>query len=183
MTKRIVFDIESADIVEENPDSQFATAKLMLFSSGENRHSMVCSEDVLKETASTAFEKPIIFEVSNALGDFGTHSDKTVPAGFIAPNSAEFIRLDDGRLSLSVLGKIWRSYSGKFIEIFKRNNRTNSKLSVEMELKDYEVRSDGLLEMKDFAYTAACILGEFITEASPSANNFFVLFSLSLKQR
>lgn len=178
MTKKVLFEIENADIVDENPDSQFAIADLLLFSSGSNRHEMYCSEEVLKQTAPTAYEKPIIFEYDKRFGDFGTHNEKTtIPAGFIVPDTAEFKRLDDGRLSLHVLGKVWKKYSHEFLSVFKRNKRTNSKLSVEMELTDYEERSDGLIEMKNFIYAAACILGEFITEASPGANIQLLSFS------
>jgi hypothetical protein len=171
LTKHINFEIEKAEIIEENPNSQFATAKLLLFSSGVNRHSLTCSEQVLQDTAPSAYEKPIIFEYDRRFNDFGTHNETTtVPAGFIVPNSAEFIRLEDGRLSLHVLGKIWKKYSGKFLKIFADNQRIESKLSVEMELLDCEERPDGLGEMKNFAYAAACILGDLVTEASPGAN-------------
>lgn len=55
------FEVESAEIIEENPNSQFLTAEVHAFSSGINRHEMECSEDVLRETASTIYEKPILY--------------------------------------------------------------------------------------------------------------------------
>lgn len=166
---KILFEIEDAKIVNENPDSQFATAELTIFSSGPNRHNMVCSEETLKKTAPTCYEKPIIFEIRYG-GDFGTHSDNTVPAGFIVKDSAKFERQEDGRLSLVVLGKIWKMYSGRFIDVFKKLKTSVAKLSVEMELFDSERVNENLVEMKDFVYSAACILGSSVTEASPGAN-------------
>jgi hypothetical protein len=173
---KINFEIESAEIISENSDSQFATARMLLFSSGPNRHDLICSEEVLRKTAPSAYEKPIIFEIGFG-GDFGTHSKKTIPAGFIVKDSAEFERLPDGRLSLFVIGKVWKMYSGKFLDIFKSKGKNTSKLSVEMELFDSEKRPDLLTEMKSFAYSAACILGDMVTEASPSANIQILSFS------
>ena len=63
LTRKINFEIEDAQILDENVNSQFADARLRLFSSKINRHNMVCSEEVLKKTADTAYEKPIIFEI------------------------------------------------------------------------------------------------------------------------
>lgn len=178
MVRKLKFDIEKADLLDDNLNSQFATAKLLVFSSGKNRHGMICSEDLLKETASSIYEKPIIFEINNMVGDFGTHNEnKTMNAGFIVPDSANFIRQDDGRLSLEVEGKIWKNYSGKFLDTFKQNNKTKSKLSVEMDLYEVNELPDGLVEMKSFEYSAACILGDLITEASPGANIQMLSFS------
>jgi hypothetical protein len=38
MNKHLNFEIEDGDIVEENPDSQFATGKVRAFSSAESRN-------------------------------------------------------------------------------------------------------------------------------------------------
>ena len=172
---RINFEIEEAEILSEESDSQFADARLRLFSSGENLHDMTCTPEVLKKTAFTSYLKPIIFEIKN--NDFGNHSDYTIPAGFIVSDSAEFIEQDDGRLALFCNGKIWKRYSGNFLEVFRKNATTKAKLSVEMELLDSEEREDGLLEMLDFAYAAATILGQTVTEASPDANIEMLSFS------
>mgnify|MGYP003429228865 FL=1 len=89
--QKLLFDVESAEMIEEDSNSQFATAKMLLFSSGSNRHSMVCSPEVLREMADTAYEKPIIFEFNTMYRDFGSHNEKTtIPAGFIVPNSGSF---------------------------------------------------------------------------------------------
>jgi len=178
-SRKIVFEVEQADIVDEKQDSQFATAKLRLFSSGKNRNGMFCSEENLIKTADSAYEKPVIFSIDSRFGDFANHDDGNVPAGFIVPGSKQFVRLPDSRLSLEVAAKIWKRYSGKFLETFKSQDKTESKLSVEMELfeSDENSRPDGLVDMLDFAYSAACILGERIVEGSPSAQINILSFS------
>lgn len=178
MVEKISFAIEDAEIIEDLNNSQFATAKLTLFSSGTNRNGFYCSEEVLRNAATSAYEKPIIFEVNETFGDFGSHNPKrTTSAGFIVPQTGEFVRQADGRLSFVVLGKIWKHYSGKFLDIFKFNAKTKSKLSVEMELLGKSKREDGYFEMKNFVYAAACILGDMVTEASKGANIQMLTFS------
>ena len=179
MNKFINFEVESTEIIEENPDSQFATARIQAFSSDKNRHDMYCSEDVLQKTASTIYDKPILYSIDQILDDFYTHTEagKSLIAGFVVPNSAEFIRLPDSRLALSVFAKIWKRYAPKVIELFQRDSSKNKKVSVEMELFDSEEKSDGLIEMMDFAYSGITLLGDFITEASPGANMQMISFS------
>lgn len=170
MNKFINFEVEQAEIIEEKIDSQFATAKVQAFSSDKNRHDMICSEEVLKKTAPSIYNKPILYNIDRIFDDFSSHSDpdKSLIAGFVVPNSSDFIRLDDGRLSLNVLIKIWKRYAPKAMEIFKRD-LGRKKVSVEMELLEAEVREDDIIEMKDFVYSGICLLGDLLTEASPGA--------------
>jgi len=177
LNQKISFEIEKAEILEENEDSQFATARIEAFGSGWNRHSLECSLEILKKTASTIYEKPLIWEYDRKLDDFGTHSERTIPAGFVVKDSAEFIEKEDGRTMLSISAKIWKRYSGKFLEILAKDEG-KKKVSVEMELYEYEEREDGVSEILDFAYTAICILGEYFTEALPGANLEMLTFEL-----
>jgi hypothetical protein len=181
MNKKIYFDIGASKMLDAGNDSQFATAELHVFSSGINRHDMVCSEDVLRKTMATIYEKPIIFMVDFWGKDFGTHDKQTVPAGFIVANSAEIRRMEDNRLGLFVVGKIWKKYSGRFIEIFKERGTKKTGISVEMELLEASERGDGLVEMLDFSYSAACVLGEDVVEASPGANINMIEFAESFQ--
>ena len=169
--KHLLFDIESGEIIEDNQSSQFATVKIFAFNSGWNRHDMYCSLDTLKNTASSIYDKPVIYSFSKLFRDFDSHTDpdKSFIAGFIVRDSAEFIELEDGRTSLSVLAKIWKMYAPQFMQLLKESENHEKKVSVEMELKDYAEMENGE-EMIDFEYSAVCVLGDLITEASPGAH-------------
>ena len=169
--KHLLFDIESGEIIEENESSQFATIKIFAFNSGWNRHDMYCSLDTLKNTAQSIYDKPVIYSFSKLFRDFDSHTDpeKSFIAGFIVRDSAEFIELEDGRTSLSVLAKIWKMYAPQFMQLLKESENHEKKVSVEMELKDYSEMENGE-EMLDFEYSAVCVLGDLITEASPGAH-------------
>ena len=171
VNKHLLFDIESGEIIEDNQSSQFATVKIFAFNSGWNRHDMYCSLDTLKNTASSIYDKPVIYSFSKLFRDFDSHTDpeKSFIAGFIVRDSAEFIELEDGRTSLSVLAKIWKMYAPQFMQLLKESENHEKKVSVEMELKDYSEMENGE-EMLDFEYSAVCVLGDLITEASPGAH-------------
>lgn len=179
--KIIHFDVESAELMEEDPTSRFAWAKIQAFSSGENRHNLICDEDTLERTSKTIYNTPVMYEVRYG-NDFGTHTEpgKSMIAGFVVPNSAEFIRLPDGRLSMTILSRIWKMYAPKAMEIFKRGN--SKKVSVEMELLDSEPMENGWTKMKDFVYTGVQLLGDMVVPASPSAHAVMLSFSDAKKK-
>ena len=191
MDKYLSFEVDKVEIIEkgkvlfgkEEEDSQFATARIQAFASGPNRHDLICSEETLRSTAPTIFYKPLIYFIDEKESDFGSHTtpEKSRPAGFVLPDSAEFIRLIDGRLSLNVIVKIWKKYAPTAMNIFQKSDGRKS-VSVEMQLFDYELDEDGnVLEMKDFSYLGVCILGDAMTEASPGANIQILSFSEEMK--
>lgn len=169
--KHLLFNIESAEVVEENESSQFATIKIFAFSSGWNKHDLYCSVDTLKKTAQSIYDKPVIYSFSKLFRDFDSHTDpeKSLIAGFVVRDSAEFVELEDGRTSLSVLAKIWKIYAPQFMQLLKESDNHEKKVSVEMEVSKYSEIEDGE-EMIDFEYSAVCVLGDLITEASPGAH-------------
>lgn len=174
MTTHIQFSIEDIDLIEEineNSNSQFATARIQAFSSDANRHDLYCSEDTLKQTASSIYDKPILYSIDDGLDDFFTHveASKSLICGFVVADSAEFVRLPDSRLALSVTAKIWKRYAPKVMELFSRDKGTK-KVSVEMELFETAPIDGILTKMVSFAYTGICILGTYVMEASPGAN-------------
>jgi hypothetical protein len=169
--KIISFDIESAEVVEEISDKRFLIAKIQAFSSGPNRHDMVCDEDSLKKTAPTIYDVPIIYNIVKYMQDFGTHTtpENSLICGFVIPKTATFERLEDGRLSLVVLARLSRRYCPDVVSILKREDG-QAKVSVEIELVDFEEKYGELTIMKDWTYLAVCLLGSGIREASPLAH-------------
>jgi len=176
LNKNLIFAVENIEIVEEETNLEsdnryFVSAKIQAFSSDVNRHDMFCSEETLVRTAASIYYKPILYVVDKKTEDFGSHASPEIarPAGVVLHDSAEFERLPDGRLALTVGVKIWKRYASQAIDIFKRDGG-HKKVSVELDLLDYEMQPDGLMEMKDFNYVGVAILGDAITEASPGAH-------------
>ena len=81
--------------------------------------------------------------------DAGSHDPLQVPAGFIPQNtSIEYRVLPDQRVMMSVIGKIWKNYSGRLLDIFKRDNFKKS-VSVEKVVDEIEEKD----EIEEFLYT------------------------------
>ena len=175
--RKLNFDIESAEIIDEPENSQFATAKIRAFSTGTSLHNTTCDEDTLKRMASTIYEKPILYEYNRNFGDFGSHTDKPIISGFVVKDSAQFEQLPDNRLSLNVLARIWKKYSRQFLQVFSETNTDRKSVSVEMEIQDAEELPNGLLNLKSFVFDAICALGSNVREASPGAEMQMLSFS------
>jgi len=176
--KHLNFEVKNFEITDKDPDSQFAYAKIQAFASEKNEHDLICSEKILKKTAPTIFNKPILYTINKVVDDFGSHtaSDKSLICGFVVPESAEFIRLGDNRTALNVTARLWKRYAPKAINILKRDSGYKG-VSVEMDLFESESRDDGLEEMLDFSYSGICLLGDYVKEASPGSHIEMLSFS------
>lgn len=176
MTQKLIFSVENAQMVNENPDSNFAVLSLDFFASGENFHGYV-SEETLMRTAPTIKNCPIVWKYDDRLDDVYTHDKDEVPCGFV-PESSEIKsrKLPDGRTMLSVIAYVWKRYTGELLSIFKRDGGKKP-VSVEMSVYDTQSTPDGLLEFLDYKYEGITVLGSYVTPAIPLANATVLSFS------
>ena len=178
--KKLNFEVYKVEFEDDASEKHFSKARIHAFSSGKNRHNMICDVETLKSTAPSIYEKPILFEVKKKMygdEDFGGHTDEPKIAGFVVPDSAEFKKLDDGRIGLIVLAKIWKHYAPDFMEIVSKKGESNRRVSVEMELLESKKEPNGWTRMINFVYAGIAVLGKTVVEASPGANMQMVSFS------
>lgn len=176
--ERLSFEVENVELTEDqNPDSSFAILSLDFFASGLNKHNMTVSPEVLEKTANTIYNKPVVWKYDSTFNDIGTHDSLEVPAGFVK-EGAEIKRktMDDGRIMLSTIAYVWKKYSGRLLEFFKRDGNIKP-VSVEITVSDSVEREDGLTELKNYVYEAITVLGSIITPAIPGANSSVLQFS------
>lgn len=179
----LVFGVDSAEVIEDNPDSRFITCRIHAFSSGKNYHNLFCSEETLKKTASTIYNMPIVYNLINSGRDFGSHVDvdKSLICGFAIPDTGVFETVvnDNGEevLGFFVDAKIWRIYVPAVSEILeKRDGKVG--ISVEMWLYESHIREDnGVEEMDDFCYFGICLLGSSVKSAIENAELQVLSFS------
>jgi len=178
LTEKLKFAIDNIKFVEDDKESQFATVYIDAFASGDNHHHLRVSEDVLRKTAHTLYEKPLVWMYDDVLDDAGSHDWLEQPCGFLPKDMPmEFRELEDGRIMLSVWGKVWKKYSGKLLEFFKRDSNTKP-VSVEMDVFDMAIdEKSGGGDLLDFAYTAITVLGTFVAPAIPGAKADVVAFA------
>jgi hypothetical protein len=130
--KRLSFTIENAEMVQENPDSNFALLALDFFASGNNLHDMYVSEETLLRTADSIKNCPLVWKYDEVLDVVYTHDPEEVPCGFV-PESSEITtkKLEDGRTMLSAIAYVWKRYTGPLLSFFKRDG-SKKPVSVEM---------------------------------------------------
>lgn len=175
--KILKFNVADAIIEPSSNDKQFATLYVKTFASGISRNMTYIDEEVLRSTAHTILEKPLIWAYDAKRHDASAHESSSVPCGFVpSVNSLQFESTEDGRLMLTVAAKIWKYYSGYLIDFFSRDG-LEKPVSVEIEVLDAEERPDGILNIKDFNYTAISILGTKVRPAIPGAKAVVVNFA------
>lgn len=105
------------------------------------------------------------------------HEDDEIPCGFVPEmnNPIEFVREDDGRLFIVINAYIWTKYSGKLLEIFKRDG---FKKDVSIEMLVVEKDSSGIKpKILEFVIAGITILGEWVNPACPGAKAEIMAFS------
>lgn len=172
--RKINFEINNLLNLGDSEDPKFCNVELSLFSSGDNAHHLYVSEDTLKNCANSAYNIPIVWKYDSWSDDIGGHSPTEVPCGFIFENNnpMRFNVLNDGRVMLVLLGKIWKRYSGKLMSILKRDGGEKA-VSVEMDIDDFDEENK---EIKNFSFNAVTLLGSS-PPAIPDAKALVLSFS------
>lgn len=177
MTEKLSFSIENAEMIDENPNSNFAVMSLDFFASGKNLHDMYVSEETLNRTAPTIKNCPLVWKYDSILDDIGTHDKSELPCGFV-PEQAEITSkvLPDGRTMLSVMAYVWKRYTGEILSFFKRDGGVKP-VSVEMSVFAMKQIADGLTELLDYRFEAITVLGSLVTPAIPLAKASVLSFA------
>jgi len=166
------FAIEDIHLLDEEQvdKSQFSLLRVDAFATGKSLHDTFVTEETLRRTANTILQKPFVFAIDKRFDDLSSHVPEEVAGGFVPHNSRlDFRQLEDGRLMLSCDVLIWKRYSNKLVEYFKRDG---GKKGVSVEVEIFESKEDektGLLELVDYAFQAITGLGDMISPAIPNA--------------
>jgi len=177
LAKKISFSVENAEVISENPNSNFAIASLDFFASGDSLNNTYVSEETLMRTAKTIKNCPLVWKYDEERDDIYTHDRDEVPCGFV-PDSSEVKsrKLPDGRTMLSVIAYVWKRYTGEILNIFKRDGGEKP-VSVEVSVYDVEELPDGRMELLDYKYEGITMLGSLVTPAIPMARANILTFS------
>jgi hypothetical protein len=176
LDRKISFAVDNIALIDEKNDSQFATISIDAFASGDNKHNLIVSEETLRKTAPSIYDKPLVWIYDERFDDIGSHDPYEVPCGFVpSDQEIQFKKLDDGRTMINVVGKIWKRYSGKLLSFFERDDG-NKPVSVEMEVFDIKEDQSGK-ELLDFCFSAITFLGSLVAPAIPGAQGTIISFA------
>lgn len=183
MDKTLKFSVDRMELIDEVNQSQFAKVKIYAFASGENAHDRPVNEDALKRSAYTIYDKPLVWVFDKYSNDIGSHDPKEVPCGFIhrENNPIEFIRLDDGRLMLTIEAMIWKRYSGDILSLFERDG-LEKPVSVEIQIIEEKENEQGQMEIIDLVYLCVTILGSLVKPAIALAKAEILAFSIAKQE-
>jgi hypothetical protein len=179
--KKLSFVVENAELVKENPKSNFSIISLDFFASGPNKHRIYVSRETLLKNADTIKNAPLVWMYDPAKDDAYTHDKGQIPCGFV-PEKAEIVakELPDGRTMLNTIAYCWKRFSGRLLEYFRRDGE--KPISVEMEVFDSKDRDDGFWELLDYKFEAVAILGNLFQPAIPLAHASVLQFSDEYKE-
>lgn len=174
--KKLSFTVEDARLIKEDPNSSFSLVALDFFASGDNLHNLVVADETLMKTADTIKNCPVVWKYDAISQDATTHDSEEVPCG-VVPESAEITsrKLEDGRTMLSTVSYIWKKYSGKILDFFKRDGE--KPISVELTVLDQATNGDGREELLDYKFEAVTVLGNKVTPAIPLAHATVLQFA------
>lgn len=161
-------------------NDEIALVDILLCYHGENRNGSRMSKETMNKAIPTLYGIPIIGEyiyLDDGSQDFGSHggkitiSDKgikfestTIPYGFVtkeAVDNAEWVTVTekDGHTQheyLSLKGcAVWYKRMPEVSSILEKNYGQ----SMEIRINDYSYDDNGIMDITDFTFTGACILG------------------------
>ena len=164
-------------------NKQFALVDILLCYHGRNRNMTSISKEVIEKALPSLYGIPIVGEyytLDDGSKDFGTHGGKiiitddgikyeqtTKPYGFITKEAVEnaswvTITEKDGHTKHEYLklsrNVIWKDRYEEVEKILDENYGE----SMEIAIDSYEYDKDGYCVIKDFTFSAACILGSHL---------------------
>ena len=164
-------------------NKQFALVDILLCYHGRNRNMTSMSKEVIEKALPSLYGIPIVGEyytLDDGSKDFGTHGGKiiitgdgikyeqtTKPYGFITKEAVEnaswvSITEKDGHTKHEYLklcrNVIWKERYEEVEKILDENYGE----SMEIAIDSYEYDKDGYCVIKDFTFSAACILGSHL---------------------
>lgn len=170
--KNIKIEFSSAllDVVERNPS--FDMGKLRVAYTGRNRNNTYISKDAFEKAIPTMFNCPVVANYNRKKEEIGSHDGEfiktkdgetkyvniTEPVGLI-PESAQWnweTVEDDGVLHQYLCTEVVLWKRQEAYEKLKKDGVT--KQSMEIEVTDGEMLDD-YYDIKDFCFTAFCLLG------------------------
>lgn len=176
MNEKLSFTVDDARLIKEDPNSSFSLIALDFFASGDNLHNLYVTESNLLRTANTIKNCPVVWKYDSIHQDAANHSLEEVPCGVI-PESAEIKsrKLSDGRTMLTTVAIVWKKYSGKILDFFKRDGQ--KPISVEMTVLNSGENDKGQNELFDYKFEAVTVLSNLITPAIPLAHATVLQFA------
>ena len=156
--------------------SLFQKVRIKAFATGSNAHTLPISLEALKKGAYTVYNQPILWKYNPYMDDAMGHEEDEVPCGFVPQsdnNPITFIE-ENNRTYLVIDALLWTKYSGRLIDIFKRDG---NKKSVSVEINAEAIERPYGDEVVDYVISGITILGDWLKPAVEGCAAEMIQFS------
>lgn len=178
MDNILKFAVDNAELIEDINKSLFQKIRIRAFATGDNAHTLPIDKDVLERGAKTIYDKPILWKYDKLLDDAMGHEKDEIPCGFVKESEDNPIRFEEdmGKIFIVIDALIWTKYSGRILDIFRRDGMKKD-VSIEIAIiQDKEIESNKP-KIKDFVIAGITILGEYINPACKGCEAELLEFS------
>ena len=174
MDKKISFNIDKFNIIDEYSDSQLAVVEVYVCHDGNNLHDMPIDLSVIKAAKKTLKNKFLVAGYNGI--DFEGHEPDEQIVGFFPESSIMKFEKKDGRTYLVAQAIMSKVYAKWAYDIFV-NDDNKKGVSMEITVLDTEVQEDSLEHITKFVFNGVTLLGDNHTPACEGANASIIKFS------
>ena len=174
MENKYYFSVSDIQSVATEDSVEFAIAKIAVLSTKPNSHKINITEEILRRDGLSILGKWVVADFDGT--DTTTHTNNEKIVGIIpSDQTPEFVKNDDGSVTMFVEAVISKIYATEVYELFKNHNFRN--VSVEMGTADDEEREDGSIDITGLCIFGVTILGLSVGGSCPDANMQIIRFS------
>ena len=175
MDKKISFEVQGFDVIDDYSDNQFAIAEIYVCHDGNNLHNMPIDLSVIKKAKKTLKNK---FLVAGFDGDdFEGHEPDELIVG-VFPESSEMKFVEkNGKTYLVAQAIISKVYAKWAYDVFVEDEDNERAVSMEITVLGTELQDDGLEHITKFVFNGVTLLGESHMPACEGSNASIIKFS------
>lgn len=180
MGKKLNFEIDKFQMLEESENSQLAKLRMWIVSPGDNRHSIPISWEAIQDARESLVGKPILAYHDKIFNKLGGHEKDELAVGVVLRSEDIFEEQDvDGKQWLGADAWLWKKYYPNIIEVLK-NNDGETAISMEIEVLDGTNNGDGFEDISLFSFMGVTLIG--CEPAIPNARAEVLQFSKMVKE-
>ena len=175
MDKKISFEVQGFDVIDDYSDNQFAIAEIYVCHDGNNLHNMPIDLSVIKKAKKTLKNKFLVASFDG--DDFEGHEPDELIVG-VFPESSEMKFVEkNGKTYLVAQAIISKVYAKWAYDVFVEDEDNKRAVSMEITVLGTELQDDGLEHITKFVFNGVTLLGESHMPACEGANASIIKFS------
>lgn len=179
MNKKINFEIDKFELLNEANDAQLAKIKMYIVRDGNNCHNIPITVDAIKLSKDSLVGKPILCKYNKHTDSFMGHEFDEIPVGVVLSKDDIYEEEIDGRLWLIAEAYIWKVYFPEVIRVFEKKNNESS-ISMEILILEDNENTEGQSEITLFSFLGVTLIG--VKPAIPNAKAIMFSFSEMLEE-